>query len=561
MIVFVVTILCFVPAISGGFVSWDDGVNFVANPWYRGFGAAQLKWMWSTTLLGHYVPLAWMSLGFDYVMWGMDPSGYHITNVVLHALDAVLVFALAREITLRKPSGIARPNVVSLAAACAALLFAIHPLRVESVAWVTERRDVLSLAFALLAVLAYLRSSDNQSRLNRWYWISLACAACAVLSKATTVTLPAVLFVISVYPLRLIGGSAGWTSDSAKRTYARIAPFAVLSLIFGIASVIVLRAGAQLGAGAKIAVVGYGVVFYVWKTLVPIGLSPLYQMPETIDPLAPMFLACMAATVLLLVALVFARKRVPGLVAASAAFLIVMLPLLGVVQNGNQIVADRYTYHASPALAVAACGGIVWLLERFRRATLGALIATTFVLGVATWRQTEFWHDSVTLWSRALDMDSTNAIAHNDLGVEFASAGNSNAAIAQYRKAIALRPGYAQAHNNLGFEIAHLGAGSQAESEYRQAIAIDPKYAEAEINLGNLLLAGGRSAEAISHYERATIVDPKHAGAEYDLGIALMREKRLVQAAQHLERATELDPFDADARDALSSVRGQLVHN
>ena len=230
MFVALATAVAFAPVLGAGFVAWDDDKNFLENTHYRGLGPAQLSWMWTTFHLGHYVPLSWMSLGLDYRLWGMNAAGYHATNLVLHAANAVLLFYIARRV-LRMTGNIEPSPRRDAAAACAALVFAVHPLRVESVAWITERRDVLSGFFVLASVLCYLRALDAGAG-RRWYLLSVAAFAAALLSKATAVTLPAVLLVINIYPLRRLGrpGGAGWWTPAARRVYAELAPYALLAL-------------------------------------------------------------------------------------------------------------------------------------------------------------------------------------------------------------------------------------------------------------------------------------------------------------------------------------------
>src|SRR3989441_1632266 len=200
-----VTFAAFLPALQNQFVSWDDHENFRDNPHYRGLAWTQLHWMW-TTHQGHYIPLTWMTLGLDYLLWGMNPLGYHLTSLLLHAANAVVFFFVVRRIlALSLPSPSERDHALAVSAGFAALVFAIHPLRVESVAWATERRDVLSGLFYLLAILVYLRASQRAERGRGWYWAAVGLFACALLSKSI-VSLSVVLLILDVYPLRRLGG-------------------------------------------------------------------------------------------------------------------------------------------------------------------------------------------------------------------------------------------------------------------------------------------------------------------------------------------------------------------
>src|SRR5207249_3480803 len=226
----VLTFIAFAPSLLSQFVDWDDLENFTVNPFYRVLGWSHLKWMWTTTLLGHYVPLTWMTLGADYLVWGMNPAGYHLTNVVLHCANvALLYFVTLRLLGAAMPATAGHPLAWRLGAAFAALVFGVHPLRVESVAWITERRDVLSGFFYLLAICASLRDAEAPSgrsiRRRAWYWVALGSFALGLLAKAIVVTLPLVLVVLDVYPLRRLGGARGWWNAEARRRWVEKVPF------------------------------------------------------------------------------------------------------------------------------------------------------------------------------------------------------------------------------------------------------------------------------------------------------------------------------------------------
>src|SRR5947209_1034151 len=288
------TLTAFLPTLQNQFVSWDDDKNFLENPHYRGLGWTELCWMW-TTHLGHYIPLTWMTLGLDYLLWGMNPLGYHLTNLLLHAANAVVFFfAVRRILTLTLPSPSERDHALAVSAGFAALVFAIHPLRVESVAWATERRDVLSGLFYLAAILVYLRACEREERGRGWYRLSVAVFGCALLSKSMVVNLPIVLLILDVYPLRRLGGALGWWSEPARRVYVEKIPFVLLAAA---ASAIALMAQfsihtvtslAQLSVPGRLAVSVYGLSFYLWKTVAPVNLSPLYELPPAVNPWAPL---------------------------------------------------------------------------------------------------------------------------------------------------------------------------------------------------------------------------------------------------------------------------------
>src|SRR5256886_6354675 len=404
LLVALFTLAAFLPTLQNQFVAWDDDKNFLDNPRYRGLGWAHLRWMFTAFHLGHYIPLTWVTFGLDYLLWGMNPLGYHLTNLLLHAANAVLFFSLVRRIlTLALPSAAERDHALAVSAGFAALVFAIHPLRVESVAWVTERRDVLSGLFYLLTILEYLRACEPEKRGRWWYWLSVVTFVCALLSKSMVVNLPVVLLILDVYPLRRLGGAVGWWSAPARRVYVDKIPFVLLAAA---ASAIALMAQlshdtmvsvVQLSALGRLAVSVYGLSFYLWKTVAPVSLSPLYELPPTVNPWAPPFLLSYGL-VLAITAIVLAlRRRVPGLPAAWLAYVVILLPVLGTFQSGSQIAADRYTYLAGPGWAILAGASLLspWRRPPFLFTGLAACVL--FGLGFVTWNQVQVWHDSVTL--------------------------------------------------------------------------------------------------------------------------------------------------------------------
>src|SRR5437867_10080392 len=266
-----VTFAAFLPVLQNQFVDWDDQRNFLDNHHYRGLGWTHLRWMW-TTHLGHYIPLTWMTLGLDYLLWGMNPVGYHLTSLLLHVTNAVVFFFVVRRLLTRAlPSPSERGYALAVSAGVAALVFAIHPLRVESVAWVTERRDVLSGLFYLVAILLYLRACEGMARGRGWYWLSVAVFVCALLSKSMVVNLPIVLLILDVYPLRRLGGFVGWWSGPARRVYVEKIPCVFLAAsasavaLMAQLSVHTLTSLAQLSVPGLLAVSAYGLSFYLWK--------------------------------------------------------------------------------------------------------------------------------------------------------------------------------------------------------------------------------------------------------------------------------------------------------
>src|SRR2546427_215973 len=532
VLIALVTFAAFLPTLQNQFVTWDDAKNFLENAHYRGLGWTHIRWMW-TTHLGHYIPLTWMTLGLDYLLWGMNPFGYHLTSLLLHAANAVVFFFVVRRILTRAlPSPSERGHALAVAAGFAALVLAIHPLRVESVAWVTERRDVLSGLFYLSAILMYLRACERGARGRGWYWAAVGLFAGALLSKSMVVNLPVVLLILDVYPLRRLGGFVGWWSEPARRIYIEKIPFVLLAAaasaiaVMAQSSVHAAASLAQLSVPGRLAVAAYGLGFYPRKMVVPVNLSPLYELPRTVDPMAPPFILSYALVLAIMAIVLALRRRVPGLPAAWVAYVVVLLPVLGFFQSGPQIAADRYTYLAGLGGAILAGAGLLSCWRTSRTSKTGtpttlpiAGVATCVVvgLGALTWNQAQVWHDSEKLWTHALARNPQSSIAENNLGVVRADQSKLAEAIEHYQRALQMRPDYAEAYFNLGNALFQQGKLAEASDHYRPALAIKRDHARAHNNWGVVLARQGKLAEASDHFRQALRLKPDHAAAQSGL--------------------------------------------
>jgi protein O-mannosyl-transferase len=613
------SVVPFLPALEAGFVNWDDDTNFLNNPNYRGLGAAQLQWMFTTSLMGHYIPLTWMTLGLDYVVWGMNPTGYHLTNLLLHAANAILFYFIALRLLLA--SGRGRPADATFApmvgAGFATLLFAVHPLRAESVAWITERRDVLSALFYLASVVAYLRYCDPPVRevsqahgAREWYWASLGLFVLALLSKAMAMTLPAILLVLDAYPLRRLGiiGVRGRWLPSRSVVIEKL-PFFLLSLAAAITTLVALTnathvssrpdpipLSANATAGVSlidhIAISGYALSFYLSKIAVPLGLSAAYELPPPSGFEAwPSFLSG-AAILLVTVAVVINHRRWPALAAIWVAYIVMLSPVIWV----PQIAADRYTYLACTGWTLLGGIGLAFVWRSWqqcnidRRITvlLGGLAITVVVaLTILTWNQVNVWRDSETLWTHAvaarpsslghfklgvtleqrgsftkaienfeaaLRINPDDADAHSALGFAFAIQGRLREAFEQFDYALRLRPRLATAHTGLGLLLARQGNLSEAADHFHRALDSDSRDAQAHINLGLILKKWGQWADAATHFGQAAQIDPDSEQAQREWGLALAERGELSEATIHLRAAVRINPRDARAHQSLGEV-------
>jgi protein O-mannosyl-transferase len=573
------TLLAFLPVLRNEFVNWDDQANFLDNRGYRGLGWSQLRWMFTTFHMGHYQPLSWLTLGVDYFFWGLNPFGYHLTNLMLHAATAVVVFFLARELFYCTAEKSAQNAAVSLGAGVAALLFAVHPLRVESVAWVTERRDVLSGLFYTLSLLAYVFSWRSEKFRGRWYWTALGLFLFAVLAKSITVTLPAILLILDIYPLKRIGGSSGWWSKASRAVYWEKIPFFVISgaasavAFIAIAPVENLATLETLGVVDRLTVSVYSLWFYFWKTLAPFNLSPMYEMPKVAELSISSFLIGYVF-VIGAAALGFAlRRRLPAIAAAEVAYLITLLPVLGIFQNGPQITADRYSYLACVGWVVLAGAGA----QRFWQAsfetrvstptvTLGSYLVGAIILGLAfqTWRQALVWRDSETLWKQAATVGDTtafpSAFAHHALGLLLAKRGDIDGAVEHFGRSVELRPESAKYRNQFGAALESKGRLAEATLQYQNAVKIQPQAAFYS-NLGGALAKQGRFDEALWNFNQALALSPDDGQIHFNLANALVRQDHLSEAVEHFQKAVKLQPDFAEAYHSLGRVvaaQGQL---
>lgn len=569
IVILTVTLLSFGPILRNRFVEWDDYENLISNNSYRGLGWAQLSWMFTTLHMGPYQPLSWMTYGLDYLLWGMNPTGYHLTSLLFHAGNAIFFYFVCRHILeIAWPRAVNQtPWKLSASAAFAALFFSIHPLRVESVAWATERRDVVSGFFFLATVYCYLRANskpDTQSA--RWLASALAFYVLSLLGKATAITLPVVLLILDVYPLRrLEADPRSWWTTPFRRIFREKLLFVVPAILFAIVAFLgqqhasALKSLGSYGIEARVAQALFAAGFYSWKTILPLNLSPLYEIPPNFTFWDPVILAGAALTVAVTVTVYVLRKRWPAGLACWTYSLAMLAPVLGIVSTGPQLAADRYTYLSFLSWAVLAGAGLFFITQCAARARtlITAFLTATgiiMVLSLLTWHQTMVWRDTGTLWSHVLKLNPDSSIAHYNLGRFLASHGKRERAMTHYHKALSIRPNDAEAHNNLGLLLALNGQTEESLKEFQEAVQIDPGYAKAFFNLGRVYALSGELGKAVENYQQAIKLNPNEAEIRLGLGKALTRQGLLEAAAAQLELATKLEPDFADARVAWARV-------
>jgi protein O-mannosyl-transferase len=609
-LVALITFGVFSPALRNEFVNWDDFETLVENQNFRGATWSHLRWMFTTFHMGHYQPLSWLTFSLDYLLWGMNAFGYHLTNILLHSVNALLFYFLTlRLLAVAAPTS--KITLLKLGAGFSALLFAIHPLRVESVAWATERRDVLSGFFLLLTVLCYLKAVGaemNHKGARPWMIMSMALYVLSLLAKATGMTLPLVLLLLDVYPLGRLGGARRWFGADARRVWLEKLPFFIAALAAGaVALAAQQKAGALVGTethdlAGRIVQVLYGISFYIVKTLLPTNLAPLYELPSDLHLFHWRVILAAAVFLVFSVSFFWARHRWPAAVTGWLVYLLLLAPVLGVAQAGLQLVADRYSYLSCMVWAILFASLFIRLwasADGVPRAGVTALFIAVplfvlFSLGALTWRQTEIWKDSERLWNhalavspssmahfhvgrfaaqrgdlagaekhlrRAIEINPTNDVIESNLALVLARQGNLTEATAHFYRALKINPADPATLNNMGITLARQGKLDEAMQHFQRALEIRPGDASGHTNLANVSLARGDLDGAAKHLRLAVEIDPADAENHYNFAMVLAQRGSLAEATQHLRRVVELKPGDAAAANNLAitlAKQGQL---
>lgn len=560
------TFAVFAPSIWNDFVDWDDQVNLAENEHFRGLGWPQIRWMFTAILMGHYIPVTWLTFGLDYAVWGMDPRGYHLTNVLVHSANAVLFYFVAARLLGRALA--TERSWLQLSAATATLFFALHPLRAESVAWATERRDVLSGLFALVTILLYLSAADAQGR-RRIRLLAAAAIAylLALASKSIVMTLPLALVVLDVYPLgRLPGAWRRWADAEFRGVWREKIPFFALA---GLGAIVAWYAVAandfftpayKYPLVARIGFVFYSLAFYVSKTVLPVGLTPLYELPYRVDLLTPRFLGPIVAVVLGGLTLLALRRRWPAGLAVAAYYAIAIAPVSGLVHAGHQLAHDRYSYLSCLGLALLV-GALPAVVVRLRRqGEVNPLLSRAVLVGMAAWltalagmtvNQVQVWRDSETLWRYAVDADDECAVCHHNLGHSLIRAGRPAQAVPHMERALELRPDRHNLNTSLGVAYARSGEPARALPYFQRVLEVKPAAVDVLVHQALALVDARRPEDAYRVLIRAISIDGKDPVARTNLGAALTQLDRPDEALPHLQRAIELSPAAPPPRLAL----------
>jgi protein O-mannosyl-transferase len=554
VLLFAATLAVYAQTARFNFVNFDDPDYVTANPHVRGgFTAGNVAWAFTSGDAANWFPLTRLSHMLDYQLFGAAGGGHHLTNAILHATAVLLLFAFLYRATRRR-----------WLSAWVALVFALHPLHVESVAWVAERKDVLSTVFAMLALWSYVRwverpARDLHQKVSRYLLVVLAFGL-ALMAKPMVVTLPLVMLLLDVWPL---GRGPRWREKIPL--FAMSAVSAIVTLTVQQASGAV-RTAEQFPLLLRVENAAVSSVVYIFQWFWPARLAVFYPYPAEI----PIWQAAAAALAIAAISVATLRsfRQRPYLAVGWLWYLIMLAPVIGLVQVGAQARADRYTYMPTIGISIMLAWGAAELVTRVPGAkpiVTALAVATCAAAAAVAWVQIGYWRDSRTLFQHAVDVTEENYLAHHNLGVALAeSPGTLNQAVSEFQIALRIEPNYLRAHTDLGSAYAKLGRLSDAQAEYRAALAIDPDLPIPHNNLGNTYAQLGLWNEAISEYETALRLDPEYtdarknlAEAEYTLGLGLAKAGRTLEAAAHLEAALRARPDYPEAHNNLGVVLSQ----
>jgi len=536
LVLVAITFVVFGQTLHHGFINYDDDQYVYDNP------VVQKGLTWKGALgsltyeeIGHWHPLTWLSHMLDCQVYGLNAGGHHLTNVLLHAATVLLLFLALRQMT----GALWRSAFV-------AAVFAIHPLRVESVAWIAERKDVLSGVFFMLTLWAYAHYARHPSRgryvaVAVWYGVGLLC-------KNTLVTLPFVLLLLDGWPLHR--ALPFWGLVKEKIPLFLLSVGSCVATFFTPEKVLDMERVPLLERIGN-AVVSYGI--YLRQMVYPAGLAVPYPNPPHGRPfwqiaLALVLLAAISTSVLA------CRKKRPYLLVSWLWYLGMLVPSIGIVQISNYAHADRYTYLPGIGLVLAGTWAVAdWSAGwKHRREALGGLMAAVIVAFAAcAWTQTGYWKDNETLWPHTLACTTSNYVAHYDFGIALDTKGKVDEAISQYEAALQIQPAYGVAHNNLGIDLGKKGRVDEAIAHFQQALQLAPDYAPAHYNLGIALLKKGKLDDAITHFQQALQTAPNYAAAHYNLGKVLLQTGRADEAITHFQKTLQLAPGSADVYNNL----------
>ncbi len=561
----VATVVLYWPVTGYDFVGFDDDINYYQNPWVTsGLSWSTVKWALTNTFIADWHPVTWISLLLDSSIYGPFAGGPHLTNVVLHALDSLLLFLLLARLTSSP-----WPSLM------VAGLFAWHPLHVESVAWITERRDVLSMLWWILAIWSYARGVDelkgqspsgHSAKHKFFYALAVLFFALGLMSKPMVVTLPFVLLLLDYWPLhRWQAAAEGQESPARRRIWLRLLmeklPFFVLAAADCVVTFMAQHAGGAVKSLEEVplylraANVPVAYVSYIGKTFWPDRLCAFYPLPAK-----PPLLAAIGAVLALAgisVLLVQLRRQYPWLAVGWFWFLGTLVPAIGLVQVGRHAMADRFMYMPSIGLFIMVAWSVNhWLISRPRARPLGAAVVAASLLAcaLATRQQMVYWRDSIALFTRILSLTKDCDMAHNGLGIALSSAGRREQAIYHFKETLRINPASVKARYNLGIELAGAGRLDEAMTQFSEALKLNPRNEQLHNNAGVVLAQQGKAEQALDQFKAAIQLNPLYPKPWLNSARAWESLGNFGAAAANYDKALRLEPDSTETLDRFARM-------
>ena len=538
------------------FINYDDDLYVTANHHVRsGLTLRGIIWSFTTGHAKNWHPLTWLSHMLDVQLYGMNPGQHHMTNLLFHLMNTLLLFLVFRRMT----GHVWRSGFV-------AILFALHPLHVESVAWVAERKDVLCAFFWMLTVWSYIRYVERPGVYR--YLVILLFFILGLMSKPMIVTLPFVLLLLDYWPLgrlrypKSIDSIPLYSNPPVFHLVWEKIPLFILSALSSIATFLVQQSGGALGSlneyslSVRIANALVSQASYIGKMVWPFHLAILYPHPGTL----PFWKVAGASLLLVSISLMalWVMRPHPWFIVGWLWYMGTLVPVIGIVQVGFQGMADRYTYVPLIGIFIIIVWGVSELVAgwRYKKIVFGTIGgASLLILMATTWVQAGYWKNSITLFERALEVTSNNYVAYNNLGNALAARGKTSEAIGHYLDALLINPDYAAAYNNLGLALVKEGRTSEAIGRYSEALRINPDFKEGHNNLGIAFAKHGNTTEAIWHYTRALQIDPGYSRAHINLGGALVAQGKPEKAIYHYSEVLRINSgYKTEAHYSLGNL-------
>lgn len=565
--IFLLTLFVYTPALKNDFVNWDDDEYIYENIHIRSLDLKSFQWMLTSFQMGNWHPFTWLSHASVYSLWGLNPRMHHLINIIIHSVNTLLVFFLVIKLmslwrAKANHTSSGRSEISTLlqdlvVGSTTALLFGLHPLGVESVAWVTERKGLLSAFFMFLSMLSYLNYTSTIHKKHRsiWFGISLLLFVFALTSKPIAITFPLTLLLLDIYPLKRISLSPG---KNLSMLLEKI-PFFVLSIAFGIITIMAqhsvdaIKNLEQFSLSDRLLNALRSLVFYLEKIVVPLKLVPFYPFPVHTHWVDLQYLLSALLVLFITVFCLWMMKKGKCLPLISwLYYMITLIPVLGIIQVGGHAAADRYTY--LPRLSIFLLIGI-GVLSVFKKVALlrfkgifvvlllGPICIIMLTLSQLTIKQIRIWRNSEILWNYVINVfPKSVAVAHFNLGVAYFDQGKLDEATVEYKRALVIKPDYAEAYDGLGAAYFRFGKVDEAIVEYKRALVIKPDYAEAHDLLGVAYANKGNLREAIIEHKQSLTINPLYAVGFNNLGLAYAKKGNLDEAIISYKKALAINP-------------------